>query len=82
MSVKNTAGRHSAIDGRTTSHSGHAVSQCIRKTRRGSFRLGQGRGWARKMRHRELPNVGWQFTLALGACNLHRLPKLLLEPPP
>jgi hypothetical protein len=40
-------------------------------------------GWAktvaglRKARHRGLPKVGWQFTLAMAAYNLVRLPKLL-----
>ena len=33
-------------------------------------------GW-RKTRHRGLARVGWQFTLALAAYNLIRLPKLL-----
>ena len=43
-------------------------------------------GWAktiaglRKMRHRGLPKVDWQFTLAMAAYNLVRLPKLLAEP--
>ena len=36
----------------------------------------------RKMRHRGLPKVGWQFTLAMAAYNLVRLPKLLIEPAP
>ena len=29
--AQNTSGRSSAIDGRTTRHSGYAISQCIRK---------------------------------------------------
>jgi Transposase DDE domain len=75
-------GRRSAIDGRTTRHSGYAVSQRIRK------RVEEAFGWAktvaglRKMRHRGLPKVGWQFTLAMAAYNLVRLPKLLIEPAP
>jgi len=36
----------------------------------------------RKMRHRGLPKVGGQFTLAMAAYNLIRLPKLLFEPAP
>jgi hypothetical protein len=45
-------------------------------------------GWAktvaglRKMRHRGLFKVGWQFTLAMAAYNLVQLPKLLAEPTP
>ena len=33
----------------------------------------------RKMRHRGLPKVDWQFTLAMAAYNLVRLPRLLSE---
>ena len=78
--AQNTNGRRSAIDHRTTRHSGYAVSQRIRK------RVEEAFGWAktvagmRKMRHRGLPKVGWQFTLAMAAYNLVRLPKLLTEP--
>jgi IS5 family transposase len=78
--AQNTTGRRSAIDGRTTRHCGYAVSQRVRK------RVEEGFGWAkavagfRKMRHRGLPKVGWQFTLAMAAYNLIRLPKLFIEP--
>ena len=78
--AQSTNGRRSAIDGRTTRHSGYAVSQRIRK------RVEEAFGWAktvaglRKMRHRGLPKVGWQFTLAMAAYNLVRLPKLLIGP--
>jgi len=77
--AQNTNGRRSAIDGRTTRHSGYAVSQRIRK------RVEEAFGWAKtvaellKMRHRGLPKVGWQFTLAMAAYNLVRLPKLLIQ---
>jgi hypothetical protein len=33
----------------------------------------------RKMRHRGLLKVDWQFTLAMAAYDLVRLPKLLAE---
>ena len=78
--AQSTNGRRSAIDGRTTRHSGYAVSQRIRK------RVEEAFGWAktvaglRKMRHRGLPKVDWQFTLAMAAYNLVRLPKLLIGP--
>ncbi|MCA3451318.1 MAG: transposase, partial [Rhodobacter sp.] len=68
----------SAIDGRTTRHAGYAISLRIRK------RIEEAFGWAktvaglRKARHRGLPKVGWQFTLAMVAGNLVRLPKLLV----
>lgn len=75
--AQNDSRRRSSIDRRTTRHSGYAVSQRIRK------RIEEAFGWAktvaglRKMRHRGLPKVGWQFTLAMTAYNLIRLPKLL-----
>lgn len=78
--AQNTGGRRSAIDGRTTRHAGYAVSQRIRK------RIEEAFGWAktvaglRKARHRGLPRIDWQFTLAMAAYNLVRLPKLLGTP--
>lgn len=78
--AQNDTNRRSAIDGRTTRHPGYAVSMRIRK------RIEEAFGWAktvaglRKMRHRGLPKIDWQFTLAMTAYNLVRLPKLLAEP--
>ena len=75
--AQNTSGRRSAIDGRTTRHTGYAISQRIRK------RIEEAFGWAktvagsRKARHRGLAKVDWQFTFAMAAYNLVRLPKLL-----
>jgi transposase len=75
--AQNTNGRRSAIDGRTTRHPGYAVSLRIRK------RIEEAFGWAktvaglRKARHRGLPKIDWQFTFAMAAYNLIRLPKLL-----
>ena len=75
--AQNTRGRRSAIDGRTTRHPGYAISQRIRK------RIEEAFGWAktvaglRKARHRGLPKIDWQFTLAMAAYNLVRLPRLL-----
>ena len=80
--ARNTTGRRSAIDRRTTRHPGYEISQRIRK------RIEEAFGWAktvaglRKMRHRGLPKVGWQFTLAMAAYNLVRLPKLIAQPAP
>jgi transposase len=80
--AQNHSGRRSAIDGRTTRHPGYAVSQRIRK------RIEEAFGWAktvaglRKLRHRGLPKVDWQFTLAMAAYDLVRLPKLLAQTPP
>jgi len=78
--AQNTAGRRSAIDGRTTRHPGYAVSQGIRK------RIEEAFGWAKtiaglgKLHHRGLPKVAWQFTFAMAAYNLIRLPKPLAAP--
>jgi transposase len=75
--AQNMSGRRSAIDGRTTHHPGYAVSLRIRK------RIEEAFGWAktvaglRKARHRGLPKINWQFTFAMAAYNLVRLPKLL-----
>lgn len=75
--AQNTSGRCSAIDGRTTRHPGYEVSLRIRK------RIEEAFGWAktvaglRKARHRGLPKIDWQFTFAMAAYNLIRLPKLL-----
>ena len=75
--AQNVSGRRSAIDGRTTRHPGYDVSLRIRK------RIEEAFGWAktvagmRKARHRGLPKIDWQFTFAMAAYNLIRLPKLL-----
>ena len=75
--AQNTSGRRSAIDGRTTRHSGYAVSQHIRK------RIEEAFGWIKtiagqdKTRFRGRDRVGWAFTFAAAAYNLARLPKLL-----
>ena len=80
--AQNQSGRRSAIDGRTTRHPGYAISRRIRK------RIEEAFGWAktvaglRKMRHRGLPKVDWQFTLAMAAYDLVRLPKLLTAAAP
>jgi len=75
--AQNTSGRRSAVDDHTTRHPGYAISQRIRK------RVEEAFGWAktvaglREMRHRGLLKVDWQFTLAMAAYDLVRLPKLL-----
>jgi Transposase DDE domain len=75
--AQNTAGRRSAIDGRTTRHPGYAASQRIRK------RIEEFFGWTkcsaghRKTRFRGFPRVRFAFTVATAAYNLIRLPKLI-----
>jgi transposase len=78
--AQNTS-RRSAIDGRTTRHSGYAISQRIRK------RIEEGFGWMktvggfRKTKYRGIEKVGWAFTLTAAAYNLVRLPKLMGQMP-
>jgi transposase len=74
--AQNTSRRRSAIDKRTTRHSGYAASQRIRK------RIEEAFGWIktvaglRQTKLRGLPKVDWAFTFAAAAYNLVRLPKL------
>lgn len=78
--ARNTSGRSSAIDGRTTRHGGYAVSQRIRK------RIEEAFGWIKvvagqeKTKLRGRDRVGWAFTFSAAAYNLVRLPKLLAAP--
>ena len=73
--AQNLSGRSSAIDGRTTRHSGYTVSQRIRK------RIEEAFGWVKtvagqeKTKYRGRERVGWAFTFAVAAYNLIRLPK-------
>jgi hypothetical protein len=66
----------SAIDGRTTRHSGYPISQQKRK------RIEECFGWLktialmRKVRHRGMEKVGWVFTFAAAAYNLVRMKNL------
>ena len=75
--ARNTSGRRSAIDRRTTRHSGYAKSQLIRK------RIEEAFGWIktvaglRKTKLRGLPKVDWSFTFAAAAYNLVWAPKLI-----
>ncbi len=68
--AQNDSNRRSAIDGRTTRHTGYAVSQRKRK------RVEEVFGWIktvalqRKTRFRGIERVGWMFTLAASAYNL------------
>ena len=65
--AQNTSGRHSAIDDHTTRLPAMQSLKRIRK------RIEEAFGWAktvfglRNMRHRGLPKVDWQFTLAMAA---------------
>jgi transposase len=75
--AQNINGRRSAIDGRTTRHSGYGISLRIRK------RIEEAFGWIKtvagqdKTKFRGRDRVGWAFTFAAAAYNLVRLPKLM-----
>ena len=79
--ARNTSGRSSAIDGRTTRHSGYGVSLRIRK------RIEEAFGWIKtiagqdKTKFRGRDRVGWAFTFAAAAYDLVRLPKLMAASP-
>jgi len=71
----------SAIDGRTTRHSGYAISQRKRK------RIEECFGWLktialmRKLRHRGVGKVDWIFTFTCAAYNLVRMRNLAAAVP-
>ena len=78
--ARNTAGRRSAIDGRTTRHPGYALSQRIRMRIEVGFGWGKDFGLLRRIRMRGRERVDMAFAFSAAACNLVRLPKLLSEP--
>lgn len=70
----------SAIDGRTTRHSGYQVSQRKRKRIEEVFGWLKTVGMLRKTRHRGVFKVGWVFRFAAAAYNLVRMKNLLTVP--
>ncbi len=79
--AQNTTRRfgRSAIDARTTRHSGYVASQRMRK------RIEEAFGWIKTVAGMRRPmlrgadRVGWAFTFAAAAYNLVCLPRLLAE---
>jgi transposase len=67
----------SAIDGRTTRHTGYAVSQRKRKLIEQVFGWMKTVGGLRKLRHRGGARVDWIVTFSAAAYNLIRLRTLL-----
>lgn len=65
--------RRSNLDGRTTRHSGYAISLKNRKRIEHIFGWLKTTALMRKVRHRGRALVEWMFTLALSAYNLVRL---------
>ena len=77
--AQNDTNRRSAIDGRTTRHTGYARSQTCRKMIECIFGWGKQHGTMRKMKHRGLAGVAADFLLNLIGYNLIRIPKLLAQ---
>jgi transposase len=71
--AQNTAGRRSAIDGRTTRYQGYAASQRIRKRLEEVFVWIKSSAGHRKNRFRGLPRARFAFTSAAAAYNLIRM---------
>jgi len=74
QNVKKKGG--SALDGRTTRHTGYAVSLRVRKRIEEAFGWIKTIGNLRKTRHRGIAKVDWYFTLAISAYNLVRMRNL------
>ena len=68
--------RYSAVDGRTTRHPTYEVSQRMRKRVEEIFGWLKTVGMTRKVRHRGLPRMDWNFIFALAAYNLVRIRNL------
>jgi transposase len=71
--AQHTAGRSSAIDGRTTCHPGYAISQRKHKQVEEIFGWLKAVGLLRKTRHHGVGRVGWMFTFAAAVYNLVRM---------
>jgi transposase len=71
--AQNTTRRRSAVDGRTTRHSGYAESQRRRKL------IEQGFGWQKtigllsKLHHRGRDRVGWIYSFTAAVYNMVRI---------
>jgi len=74
--AQNTSNRASAIDGRTTSHPGYAVSQRIRKRVEEVFGWTKTVGGFRRTRYNGLARTGMAGYLVAAAYNLVRLANL------
>lgn len=73
---QNQKHRRSAIDERTTRHSGYRVSLSKRWLVEKPFGWMKSVGWIRKTKMRGLAKVEWAFVFGCAAFNLMRIPKL------
>lgn len=72
-----TASRRSAIDARTTRHSGYATSQTIRKRIEEHFGWGKTIGRIRQTVYRGIKRVDQHFKLTMTASNITRIARML-----
>jgi transposase len=77
---QNNARRRSAIDARTTRHTGYALSLSKRWLVEKPFGWMKSVGWIRKVKLRGLAKVDWAFVFGCAAFNLMRLSKLRQQP--
>ena len=75
--AQNTTKRRSAVDERTTRHTGYEVSQGKRKRVEQSFGWMKMIGMLKKVKLRGIEKVGWLFTFTGAAYNLCRLRNLM-----
>jgi transposase len=80
--AQNDTNRRSAIDGRTTCHTGYAVSQRVRKRVEEIFGWSKTVGPIRKTKFRGKDHVGFQMLLTFAGYNLIRMRNILAEMPP
>jgi len=78
--AQNTKGRRSAIDGRTTRHTGYGVSQRIRKRVEEIFGWMKTVGGFRRTRYRGLARTQFAGYLVGAAYNLIRMARLATRP--
>jgi transposase len=78
--AQHTTKRRSAIDGRTTRHSGYALSQRCRKKVEQPFGWMKTVGLLRKLRHRGGRKVDWIVSFTAAAYNLVRWRTLVARP--
>jgi transposase len=79
--AQNDTNRRSAIDGRTTRHSGYEVSQQFRKRIEEVFGWAKDIGPVRKTKFRGRERVSFQWVMTLAGYNLVRMRNLLAESP-
>jgi transposase len=78
--AQNDTHRSSAIDGRTTRHTGYTISQRKRKLVEEIFGWLKTIGLMRKTRHKGIKRGGWMFTFTTAIYNLIRIKNVVPQP--